>query len=133
MFRIRIQLVQLLLLSFLFSPLVLLKPVHAQDLVATEDIAGGSSVFVFRESRKKPQARSGGGRVSMGGGGRVGGSVGAGGRSNAEIAAAAKKRRANAIAARKKAAVAEKNRKLALSNTLTVKAEGFLDANKTDE
>ena len=127
MHRFQIQLVQLLILSFLISPLIGVKPVQAQDLVATEDIAGGSSVFVFRESRKKPQARSGGGSISLGAGGRAGG-----GRSNAQIAAAAKKRRAAAIAARKKAAAAARDRKIAASNALTGKAEGFLDANQTD-
>jgi tetratricopeptide (TPR) repeat protein len=125
--RVKIQLVQLLLVSFFFSPILTSNKVIAQDLVATENIAGGSSVFVFRESQKKPQSRAGGGRVELGAAGRAGG-----GRSNAQIAAAAKKRRAAAIAARKQAAVRAANRKIALSNTLTVKAEGFLDANQTD-
>src|SRR3954471_7346009 len=47
--------------------------VYSQDLVASEDIAGGgSSVFVFRESRKKPQVKAaagGGGGVRAGRGG----------------------------------------------------------------
>ena len=101
------------------------KTVYAQDLVATEDLAGGSSVFVFRESRKKPQTRLVGGRVNIGAARRDNS-----GR-NAQIAAAAQKRRAAAIAARKKAAAAA-DRRIALSNTLTVKAEGFLDNNQTD-
>jgi tetratricopeptide (TPR) repeat protein len=40
----------------------------AQDIVTSEDIAGGSSIFVFRQSRKPPQAKvafrqTGGGRT----------------------------------------------------------------------
>ncbi|CAN5326247.1 hypothetical protein BH10ACI2_BH10ACI2_12360 [soil metagenome] len=98
---------------------------NAQDLVSTEDLAGGSSVFVFRESRKKPQSKLAGGKFAIGG---LKAKVSKG---NAQIAAAAQKRRAAAIAARKKA-VATANRKLALSNTLTAKAEQFLDNNQTD-
>ena len=96
----------LVIASFFFSLLPLPSTVAAQDLVATDDIAGGSSVFVFRGSRKKPQARAGGGKASLGeGGGRVGGAKAA----NGQIAALAKKRRADAIAARKKAAIAAAN------------------------
>ena len=98
-----------------------------QDLVPTEDLAGGSSVFVFRESRKKPQSRAGGGRVSRASGGQAKVPQGA-----SQIAAAAQKRRTASIAARKKAVKAETDRKLALSNTLTTKAETFLDSNQTD-
>lgn len=101
--------------------------VRPQDLVATEDIAGGSSVFVFRESRKKPQARSGGAQAAMRFSGRSRGV-----RTNSQIASVAQKRRAAAIAARKSEAVARANRKAALSNTLTLKAEGFLDNNQAD-
>lgn len=128
--------------SVFFSLLPNARPVYSQDLVATEDLAGGSSVFVFRESRKKSQSRGGGGRASGGasdgGGSGIGGSVGGGGgggrvaKTNAQIAAAEKKRRAAAIAARKKAAAAARDRKIAASNALTTKAEGFLDANQTD-
>src|SRR5215813_253309 len=32
--------------------------VRAQDIIASDEISGGSSVFVFRQSRKKPQERS---------------------------------------------------------------------------
>jgi len=112
--------------SVFLSILPLPKTARAQDLVATEDLAGGSSVFVFRESRKKPQARLAGGRVTIASGHHDSSS----GR-NAQIASAAQKRRAAAIAARKKAAAAA-DRRIALSNTLTLKAEGFLDSNQTD-
>lgn len=96
---------------------------QAQDLVASDDLAGGSSVFVFRESRKKPQVKAAGGQVVHGAGGRQ---ISA---NNAQMAAAAKKRRA---VARRQAAIASANRKIALSNTLTAKAEGFLDSDQTD-
>ncbi|MBK7393720.1 MAG: hypothetical protein IPI64_10545 [Chloracidobacterium sp.] len=52
----------LVIASFFFALLPLPSSVAAQDLVATDDIAGGSSVFVFRGSRKAPQARAGGAR-----------------------------------------------------------------------
>ncbi len=111
--------------GLLFSTIPFPKAVSAQDLVATEDLAGGSSVFVFRESRRRPQTKLASGRVSIGSSkSRVS--------SNAQIAALAKKRRAAAIAARKQAAIAAANRRIALSNTLTVKAEGFLDNDQTD-
>ena len=116
----------LLLISTLASLLPFPQTARAQDLVSSEDVASGSSVFVFRESRKKPQARSSSGRVAVGGGRAR--SL----RTNAQIAAAARKRRAAAIAARKRAAVAAANRKIAMSNMLTAKAETFLDNNQTD-
>ena len=115
-------------LTTFLSLLPLPRPARAQDLVATEDIAGGSSVFVFRESRKKPQARSSvAGRSAFGMGARRGGA-----RANSQIASAAQKRRTMSVAARKNDAVATANRKAALSNTLTIKAEGFFDKNQTD-
>ena len=104
----------------------------AQDLVATEGVAGGSSVFVFRESRKKPQAHAAGGRVfsreGVGGGSSARGRTS---RTNSQIAAVAAKRRSEA-AKQRAAVVAAKNRKIALSNTLTAKADQFLDNNQTD-
>lgn len=135
MFRVRRQLSLFLLFSAFLSILPCPKNVNAQDLVATEDVAGGSSVFVFRASRKAPQSRSGGGRAilgeGIGGGGGIAQARSA--RSNAQIAAAAQKRRLAAAAARKRAvAIAAANRKIKLSNTLTAKAEGFLDNNQTD-
>ncbi|MGB2752321.1 MAG: tetratricopeptide repeat protein [Pyrinomonadaceae bacterium] len=120
----------LVIASFFFALLPLPSSVAAQDLVATNDIAGGSSVFVFRGSRKAPQARAGGGKASLGeGGGRVGGGSKA---ASGQIAALAKKRRADAIAARKKAAIAAANKKIASSNMLTAKAETAFDNDQTD-
>ncbi len=117
----------LLSISLVCSMLPFPRAARAQDLVATEDLAGGSSVFVFRESRKKAQTKGLGGSVNLSGGGRGGSAP-----TSAQIAAAAQKRRAAAIAARKKAAVAAANKKIALSNTMTAKAETFLDGNQTD-
>src|SRR5437762_7107097 len=94
------------------------RTVSGQDLVATEDISGGSSVFVFRESRKKPQAHASGARAAFGFSGRARGA-----RANSQIASAAQKRRAMA-ASRQREAVARANRKEALSNALTAKADG---------
>ena len=102
------------------------RTINAQDLVATEAISGGSSVFVFRESRKKPQARSTGGQAGVGLNSRARGA-----RANSQIASAAQKRRATA-AARQREAVAKANRKEALSNTLTAKADAFLEKSQGD-
>jgi tetratricopeptide (TPR) repeat protein len=114
--------------SLIFSLLPAPSSVSAQDLVATEELAGGSSVFVFRESRKRPQSKLAGGKVSIRSTARGGGMS----RTNTQIAALAKKRKAAAIAARRQAAIAAANRRAALSNTLTAKAEGFLDNDQTD-
>ncbi len=120
-----------LIFAVFASILPLPQAAKAQDLVPTEELAGGASVFVFRDSRKKPQSRAGGGRVSLAAGGQVRKPKSAA-QTSAQIAAVAKKRRAAAVAARKQAAKVEANKKLALSNTLTTKAEGFLDADQTD-
>jgi len=100
------------------------------DVVTSESIAGGGSAFVFRSSRKQPQDGMGIGSASSNEG--VGGRAKVA-RSNAQIAAAAKKRKAAAAAARKKAMVAAANKKIAASNTLTAKAETFLDGGQSDQ
>ena len=46
------------LTSIFFSTLISPGRASAQDLVANEDLAGGSSVFVFKDGRKKPQSHS---------------------------------------------------------------------------
>lgn len=99
------------------------QPVYA-DLVATESLAGGSSVFVFPDSRKKQQA--------IGGSVRLRSDKSRSSKRNAQIAASAQKRRAAAIANRKKAA-ASANAKIVRSNTLTTTAEKFLDENNLDQ
>ena len=117
----------LLFLSLSFQGLT----VKGQDLVAADDITGGgSSVFVFRGSRKKPQTRASGGFAFASGRGHSGL-----GRShvNSQIFAAERKKRTQTVAAntrtRQQTAA---GRRLAMSNTLTAKAETQLDANQTD-
>jgi tetratricopeptide (TPR) repeat protein len=111
--------------------------VFPQDLVASEDIlsGGGSSVFVFRQSRKKPQVKAAGGFGYVGarGAGRSGG----GRITNVRYVAATKKRsetrrKANAsVTARNRAA--QVNQKIKLSNTLTAKADALMDQNQVDQ
>lgn len=121
--RSRPYLAILLSLSITFVFLPNSQPAYA-DLVATESIAGGASVFVFNESRKKQQAA--GGRLKL----RT--DKGRSSKRNLQIASAAQKRRAAAIANRKKAA-ASANAKIVRSNTLTTAAEKFLDENNLDQ
>ncbi len=129
MIKIQAYLTSVVIFSLFFSILPGGNHLQAQDLVATESLGSGSSVFVFRESRKKRQSRGEvGGRVRLGGGGKGRGS---GGRGDATIRSASDKRRAASVAKRKKAA-ASANKKIAMSNTLTTKAEGFMDGNQID-
>ena len=117
----------LLCLSICFAFLPNSQPVYA-DLVATESIAGGSSVFVFRESQKKQQL--------VGGTVKLRADKGRSAKRNSQIAAGAQKRRAAAIANRKKAAGnanANANAKITRSNVLTTTAEKFLDDNNIDQ
>ena len=106
--------------------------VKGQDIVSADDITGGgSSVFVFRESRKKPQTRASGGFAFTSGHGRSGGL----GRSHVDSKtfAASRKKRTQTVAStprlRKPSAA---SRKLEMSNTLTAKGETQLDASQTD-
>ena len=123
--RSRPYLAILALLSITFVFLPSLQPVYA-DLVATESIAGGSSVFVFSESQKKQQLA--GGRVKL----RA--DKGRSAKRNSQIASAAQKRRAAAIANRKKtAANPNANAKITRSNVLTTSAEKFFDENNLDQ
>ncbi len=115
--------------AIVFSILPQLFFVPAQDLVASDSITGGSSAFVFRGSRKKPQAHLSASNSPIWDSRSNRAAVG---RSNASIALAAKRRRDAAIAARKKAIAASRVRKTALSNTLTLKGEGLLESNKFD-
>jgi tetratricopeptide (TPR) repeat protein len=107
-------------------------PARAGDLVPSDDLTSGASVFVFRESRKKPQSRAGGGFISSSGGANAGGGVGARrARLNAEIAASRKKKAAAAKARQAEIARArarERNAKLKLSNTLTARADKQLES-----
>lgn len=95
--------------------------VRAGDIVASEDVLSGSSVFVFRQSSKRPQERAGGG-VSLSSNKRRSYREGV----NAQVAAA-RKRRADAAKARAAAVAKARQRerlaKLKLSNTLAAAAE----------
>lgn len=94
------------------------------DLVPTDDLAGGASVFVFRGSRKKPQER---GAVrsfkSAGGTARRSDAL----KSQIEAARRRKAEQAKARAAAiARARARERNARLKLSNTLSERAEAQL-------
>lgn len=114
-------------LKVLFSSLVFASissqglVVRANDIITTEDVVSGSSVFVFRESRKRPQ-ESAGAAVSLGGSRKrsyrekVNAQIAASRRKKAD---AAKARQAAIAKARARARLA----KLRLSNTLAAAGE----------
>jgi len=106
--------------------------VFPQDIIASDDITGGSSVFVFRKSRKEPQQKAAG--RSM----RASAASGRAGRSHydSQVAANRKKRVARAKANQAQLAknrAQQRNAKFATSNTLTAKAETELDAKQVDK
>ncbi len=110
-------------LIFLTSLLLNAVPTAAQDLVATNDLSAGTSVFVFRGSSKRPQERMGGGSLSASRSGYM--------RTNINKQTAfSRQRRAEqvraqqAVAAKAKAGTA----KVKLSNTLAVRAGKVLEA-----
>lgn len=109
------------LLAFVSLNFQLVPVVQAKDIVATEDVVSGSSVFVFRDSRKRPQ-ESAGGSIGIGGSRKKSYRE----KLNAQIAAARKKK-ADAAKARAAAVAAARKRerlaKLKLSNTLAAAAE----------
>jgi protein O-GlcNAc transferase len=100
--------------------------VFPQDIVASDDITGGSSVFVFRKSRKEPQEKAASGGVRAGGG-RVRTDKN---RFNAQVAASRKRRadqaKANQAMLAKNRARQQRNARLAASTALTAKADGQL-------
>jgi tetratricopeptide (TPR) repeat protein len=105
--------------------------VFPQDIVASDDITGGSSVFLFRRSRKEPHEKAAAGRAMRP---RIGTRArGNRGRYDAHVAANRKKRaaqsKANQAVARNKA----RNAKLTLSNTLTAKGDTQLEAKQIDQ
>ncbi|HLA95520.1 MAG TPA: hypothetical protein VK612_07355, partial [Pyrinomonadaceae bacterium] len=113
-------------LSFitLFSTLLsgLAIETRASDLVPSDDLAGGASVFVFRTSKKQPQER---GAVRSF---RAGGASATVRRERIKTqVVSARKRKADAAKARAaavaKARARERNAKLKLSNTLAARAE----------
>ena len=113
----------LVLASMTFSTIF----VFPQDIIASDDITGGSSVFVFRKSRKEPQEKAAG-RSMRGGRGKAGR-----GHYDLQVAANRKKRVARAKANQAQLAKNRANAKLTLSNTLAAKAETQLDANQIDQ
>jgi len=95
---------------------------RANDLVPTEDLTGGASVFVFRGSSKKPIGRSG--RAFRP---RAGGKRRASARTNSQIATARQRRAARsqaAIAARQRARRAAKLRQ---SDEAATRGRSLLD------
>ncbi len=103
--------------------------VRAQDLVPSEDLTGGASVFVFRNA-KKPQEKAAVKRfIAERGSGRSSGRQ----RVNVQLAAAARKKRIQQrnVIARNRAR--ERNRRIALSNTLTAQADTMLENRLTDK
>ena len=102
--------------------------VYATDLVPSDDLKSGASVFVFRSSRKKPQER--GGEAAGSRKGRAGGTVARREQFNKQLAADRKKKadqaRARRLAAAR-AAARERNARLKLSNTLTARADAMMD------
>jgi tetratricopeptide (TPR) repeat protein len=115
------------LLSISFSTIL----VFPQDIVASDDITGGSSVFVFRKSRKAPQEKAAGKAMRAGGGsGRAGHN-----RYEAQFAANRKRhvesRTTKTVLAKSRAP--QRNPKAASSATLTAKADKLLEAKQIDQ
>lgn len=114
----------LVIVSFLLSGI----HTRANDIVPSDDLVGGASVFVFRNSRKRPQERGASASSFRAGGGSV---RSARARINAQISA---NRKRNADAAKARAAAVarararERNAKLRLSNTLTARAETQMES-----
>ena len=105
--------------------------VFPQDIVAGDDITGGSSVFVFRKSRKEPQEKAGV-RGLRAGGGRAHVNKN---RFDSQLAVNRKRRadqaKANqALLAKDRAR--QRNAKLALSNTLAAKGDTLLESKQID-
>ena len=103
--------------------------VFPQDLVASDDVSGGASVFVFRKSRKEPQEKAAG-RSARSGGGRATVSKN---RYTTQVAANRQKR----VAKAKQTTVAssrtqQRNSKIALANTLASRADGLLEKGEVD-
>ncbi len=106
--------------------------VFPQDIVASDDIAGGSSVFVFRKSRTQPHEKAAGRAMRAGGGrGRAGRNV-----SDAQLAAHRRKRgtaeKPNQVQLAKNRPV-QRNAQVTKSRTLTAKADALVDAKQTDQ
>lgn len=112
-----------------FSMLIVPAPARANDIVPSDDIVGGASVFVFRGSSKRPQEKLGSVRNFRGGGG--GGARSSKARIATQIASSRKKK-ADAKKARAaelaRIRAREKAGRLKQSNTFAAKGETQLDA-----
>ncbi|HKP68780.1 MAG TPA: tetratricopeptide repeat protein [Pyrinomonadaceae bacterium] len=116
------------IVSFCISASTIL--VFPQDLVASDDVSGGASVFVFRKSRKEPQEKSAG-RSARSGGGRAAVSKN---RYTPQVAANRQKR----VTKAKQTTVAanrtpQRNSKVSLANTLVARADASLDKGEVDK
>src|SRR4051812_22044283 len=96
--RTRTILAFLSLASIWFAMLSLPPATPAQDLVASEDLVGGSSVFVFKEGKKKPQQHAASARAHR----NLEAQSSRGRHVSAAAATSAQKRRLAEVAARKK-------------------------------
>ncbi|HUR99663.1 MAG TPA: tetratricopeptide repeat protein [Pyrinomonadaceae bacterium] len=118
----------ILLISICFSGML----VFPQDIVASDDITGGASVFVFRKSRKAPQEKAAGRSV------RAGSAKGRSSRNRYDTQLAANRKKRSAQVKANQALLAknrsqQRNAKLTLSNTLTAKADALLESKQTDQ
>lgn len=119
----------LLLIVSLLAPAI---SVWSQDLIANEDIGGGSSVFVFRQSAKKSQMKSAaGGRITTFAG------KGSSTRKPINVAYVSARRKRNTPISRPGTTTARRgpspSAKIKLSETLTAKADQMMDAGQTDQ
>lgn len=117
-----------LIISMLFTAI----PVRANELVPSDDLSGGASVFVFRGSSKKPQQGGASARAFRSGGGSA---AARRARVNSQIATARQRRAAAAkarAAAAARARARERVAKLKLSNTLTTRGETLMAEGNID-
>ncbi|MEO6589854.1 MAG: tetratricopeptide repeat protein, partial [Pyrinomonadaceae bacterium] len=106
--------------------------VTAQDIVTSDDISNGASVFVFRESKKKPQVKLSSKNTFV----AVRSNKNVQSRKNSQIASVRKRKpspiNSGSIVARKTPAKKTANSKIALSNTLTAKAQKLFESKQND-
>lgn len=98
-----------------------------QDLVQTESLAAGSSVFVFRSTRSRPRGAYASGRVALRGdeGAR-------GARGVTTLARNSQQKRVNAVREPDRTTVASANRNAVRSQTLVKTADGLLAKDNID-
>lgn len=119
----RSLIVLLTLISLVLFPV----PVSAQDIVSSDDITGGASVFVFRQSRKKPQTKLAGRSVRLSNRGR--GNPAA---AKARLAANRKRRASRPVGTATAGRRPARNPRATQSSALIVKADKLLEANSAD-